>query len=404
MNKRFKRARAFILDNWHVAVIFAVGIGVIISLLFVQLGSLVGGLSANEFEIQQRLSKDALSFTEVIKEPLFLPYNLAVYFAQFLPFSGPTTIRSVSALFGLLGALGFFYILNKWYSLRIAIIGTVLFASSSWFLHTARYASPDASYLLLPLLVAGIIGLQAKTRSKWIALTVILFGCMALYIPGLVWFIVPAILLQRRVIARSIKLQRLWFNVLAGILCLVMLIPLVYGLFTSQSPANLLLGLAGFPNSIPSIGAVAAGFIESLGNIFIYSSHGQLYGPGHLPWLDLCSVILVLLGSVQFAQYYKLDRSKLFLLIVLGGLILTAIGGSVSLAILLPFVYLLAVEGLRWLLDVWLQVFPRNPIARGTGIAIIVLMTISISFYQTNKYFLAWGQAPETQAQFDKLP
>lgn len=404
MNKRFKRARAFILDNWQIGLVIAVGIGIIMSLLLVQLGSLVGGLSTNEFEIQQQLSRDDFHFMEVIREPLFLPYNIALYLAQFLPFSGPTTVRSVGVVFGLLGALGFFYILNKWYSLRMAVLGTALFATSSWFLHTARYASPDVSYLLLPLLAAGIIGLQARIRSKWIVLAVILFGCMAVYIPGLIWFILPAVLLQRRMILQSIKLQRLWFNLLGAALFLTMLVPLLYGLFTSQSPANILLGLLGLPSNLPTPSAVATSFVESLGNIFVYSNHGQLYGPGHLPWLDVCTTILVLLGSIQFAQRFKLDRSKLILIIIIGGLILTAIGGPVSLIILLPCIYLLAVEGIRWLLDLWLQVFPRNPIARGVGITVITVMIISVAVYQSNKYFLAWGQAPETQAQFNKLP
>lgn len=404
MNKRFKRARAFVLDNWYVGLIVAIGSGIVLALLFIQLGSLVGGLSENEYRLQQQLRGSELSFTEIIRDPLFLPYTLGLYIAQLLPFSGPTTIRSIGALFGLLGALGFFYILNKWYSLRIAIFGTALFATSSWFLHTARYASPDASYLLLPLLVAGVIALQAKKRSKWTQLLLIIFGFMALYIPGLIWFIVPAVILQRRVIINSLKLQNLWFNILAGLVCLLMLGPFVYAVTTANSVSQLLLGLLGLPNSFPNAVETLKNFVQALGDIFIYSNLGTLYVPGHLPWLDVGTVALVILGVVQFARHRKLDRSKLFIIVITAGLLLVALGGPVSLVILLPFIYLLAVEGVRWLLEAWLRVFPKNPIARSFGIVAVAAIVVCAGVYQTNKYFLAWGQSPETQAQFNKLP
>lgn len=374
-----------------------------IALLLVQLGSLVGGLSPDEYQLQQQISKNELSFTQVLEEPLFLPYTLALYFVQFLPFSGPTTIRSIGAVFGFLGALGFFYILHKWYSLRMAIFGTALFATSSWFLHTARFASPDVSYLLLPLLIAGVIALQAKTRSKWTTLLLIVFGFLALYIPGLVWFIIPAIILQRRVIVRSIKLQKLWFNVLAAIVCLVMLVPFIYALTTTAIP-KLLLGILGLPDGLPNLSNVVANFGRALGDIFVYSNLGPLYAPGHLPWLDVGTIALVILGMVQFAGHLRLDRSKLIFLVIILGLLLTALGGPGGLVILLPFVYLLAVEGLRWLLDTWLRVFPKNPIARTFGVAAAITIVMSIAVYQTNKYYLAWGQAPETQQQYKKIP
>jgi hypothetical protein len=404
MNKRFKRARAFVLDNWYVGLIVAIGSGIVLALLLIQLGSLVGGLSESEYQLQQQLRGNELSFTEIIRDPLFLPYSLGLYIAQLLPFSGPTTIRSVGALFGLLGAFGFFYILNKWYSLRMAIFGTALFTTSSWFLHTARYASPDASYLLLPLLVAGVIALQAKKRSKWTQLLLIIFGFMALYIPGLVWFIVPAVILQRRVIIQSLKLQRMWFNIIAGLVCLLMLTPLVYAMTTASSLSQLVLGLLGLPNTFPNVVDTLKNFAQALSDIFIYSNLGTLYVPGHLPWLDVGTVALVILGAVQFAKHRKLDRSKLFIIVITIGLLLVALGGPVSLVILLPFIYLLAVEGVRWLLEAWLRVFPKNPIARSFGIVAVAAIVVCAGVYQTNKYFLAWGQSPDTQAQFNKLP
>lgn len=407
MKRPLKRARAFVLDNWQVGLVILAGSAIAASLLLVQLGSLVSGLSADEFALQQRLANDQITFESLLKNPLFLPYYLGLYLMQWTPFSGPTTVRSIGALFGLMGALGFFYILNKWYTLRIALLGTALFATSSWFLHGARYASPEASYLLLPLLIAAVIALQSKTRSKLTVLAVLLFGLMAFYIPGIIWFLAPAVILQRRTIINALGLQALWFNIAATVLTITMLVPFATMIALNSDGLVALhnaLGLLGLPETMPKIMDVLSNIFHNLGNIFAYSTLGPLYSPGHLPWLDVSTAALVLLGSVQFARHYKLDRSKLILVTGVVGLILSSINGPVGLIILLPFLYLLAVEGLKWLLDRWLQVFPRNPFARGFGVSAIVVLVLSTGVYQVNRYFLAWGQAPETQSQYNKLP
>jgi len=407
MKKLLKQARAFVLDNWQVGLLITLGIAATIGLLFIQLGSLVHGLSEQEFILQQQLANDSMTLQSVLEEPLFLPYKLALLLFQYLPFSGPTTLRSIGAIFGLMGALGFYYVLRKWYSLRIAVFGTALFVSASWFLHTARYASPEVSYLLLPLLIAAFVGLQRKARSELTVLLVLIFGFMAFYIPGVVWFLVPAVILQRRTIARSLGMQSTWFNVVVGLVSLVMLVPFatMIALNTADTVAlHNLLGLLGLPTYLPSVMDVLRNIVHGLGDIFVYNTAGPLYVPGHLPWLDAASVSLVLAGCIQFWRHRKLDRSKLIAIAGVSGLLLSSIGGPVSLVILLPFVYLLAVEGLRWLLDIWLSIFPRNPFARGFGVGVVVCMLLAIGFYQTSKYYLAWGQAPETQAVFNKLP
>lgn len=407
MKRGFKQARAFVLDNWQTGLVVLAGAGAIVFLLWLQIGSLVGGLSADEFALQQRVAHDEITVDWLLRNPLFLPYYLALFILQYTPFGGPTAIRSVGAVFGLAGALGFFYILHKWYSLRIALFGTALFATASWFLHSARYASPEASYLLLPLLIAAVIGLQAKARSQWTVLLVVLFGFMAFYIPGIIWFLLPAIILQRRTIALSLGLQSIWFNMLLALLSVIMLIPLA-AMITLNLPdvaaLHNALGLLGLPTSLPDPFEFIRSVGHSLSDIFFYSTAGPLYSPGHLPWLDVCTSALVLAGAVQFARHRKLDRSKLIGIVGLIGLLLASIGGPVGLVILLPFLYLLAAEGLKWLLDLWLSVFPRNPFARSFGVSVVIVLVAAVGIYQTSRYFLAWGQSPETHAVFNKRP
>lgn len=369
-----------------------------------QLGSLSGQASGTEQMIVNRVSEQNISLTETLKNSVYFPYQIATYLLQFTPFDTLGSVRAISGAFGLLGLAGFFYVLRKWYTLRMAILGALLFVSSSWFLHTARFADPAASYLLIPLLIGGVVALQSRTRPRWMLLLVTLLGFSVAYIPGLLWFLIPAIALQRKILFGSLNLQPIWFKVTIGIMTLAMLVPLAFTIYfaSESSSSNSLLSLLGLPGSFETLTAFFKTAGITISNIFIYSRSGPIYSAGHLPWLDAATSLLVAIGLYQFVRHFRLDRTKLLTLVGVVGLVLIATGGSVAPVLLLPFVYLLAVEGLKWLLDSWLKVFPRNPVARGFGITITILVVLIIVTYQTQKYFLAWGGAPETHAVFNQ--
>lgn len=409
MKKTLKRARAFVLDNWLMGLVLLACALVAGSLLAVKLGSLTGGLSDSEYYIQQLVAQDKLSLEVIIRAPIDFPYNLALYLLSFTPFTGPTGVRAISAVFGLMSIAGMFYIFKSWYTVRIAVLGTTLYATTSWLLHTARYADPSANYLLLPLLVAAMIALQSKQRSKMAISAAIIFGISALYIPGVIWFLIPAIYIKRRVLITALKLQPVWYKISLSFITLTMLMPLVIMLLKPipgmASASQNIMTLIGLPkSSLNSPLDMISTLKDKLSDIFAYSTAGPIYAPGHLPWLDVCTIVLVLLGTAQFIKHWRLDRSKLIGLLLLLSILLIAMGGAVSSVILLPLLFLLAVDGLRWLLSVWLEVFPRNPFARGFGLSMIILIVLSTSVYQVNRYFLAWGQAPETHAVFDNTP
>jgi hypothetical protein len=408
MAKTVKRFRAYIADNWKLGLPAFLALLTLCFLLTYNLGNLVGGLSETEFQYQQTLAANGLSLAEVVREPLFLPYTGLLYLLQFTPFSGPTTVRSVGVLFGLLSVFGMYYIFKKWYTTRIAILGSVLFATTSWFLFTARYADPAASYLLLPLLVAAMIALQAKARSRLAMALAMVFGLGVLYIPGVILFLLPAAIIKRKVIFRALRLQPWWYKSLLSLLALVLLAPLAAMAakpLPGSSALSNLSALIGLPEEgLPSITLMLTNLKDRLSDIFAYNTLGPGFVPGHLPWFDICTTVLVAFGIFQFARHWRLDRSKLIVIAALLSLLLIALGGLVNSVILLPFLFLLAVEGLKWLLEIWLEVFPRNPFARGFAVALICVLVLSVSVYQTSKYFFAWGRAPETRQVFDKLP
>lgn len=405
MEQSLKVAKAWFADNWRVSLVVIAGVGLVATLLLFKLGSLVHGLSASEYDLQQSIAHSSLSLEHIIRDPISLPYHLGLYIMQLTPFHGPTTVRFVGAVFGLLGAIGFFYILRKWYTLRMAIFGTALFATSSWFLHASRFASVETCYLLLPLLIAGVVHIQAKARSQLVLLLVTVLGLLSLYIPGMIWFLVAALFIQRNVIIRSLKLQPVWFKLTLALVSLVLLAPLIIMLVLPLGEASEnILSLMGLPTQIPSFVQVMKNIAHLIGNIFVYNIQGPLFVPGHLPLLDAATGALALVGMFQFIVHFKLARTQLIAIVGLFGTLLIALGGPVSLVLLLPFLYLLAVEGLKWLLKRWLQIFPRNPFARGFGVTVVAILVLVTCVYHINRYYLAWGHSPETRQVFNKLP
>jgi hypothetical protein len=405
MERPLKVTRAWASDNWRLALVVLAGVGAVGLLLLFKLGSLVHGLSGSEFDLQQSISHDTITPELLIRNAVYLPYYLGLYVMQLSPFHGPSAVRFVGAMFGLMGAIGFFHILRKWYTLRMAIFGTALFATSSWFLHAARFASPESSYLLLPLLIAGVVYIQAKARARLVLLLMTILGLLCLYIPGMIWFLLPAVILERRIIIRSFRLQPLWSKIVLVMVVLLLLTPLVATIaWPYEAGNNALLALIGLPEQFPNIAHIAKNIGHLVSNVFAYNNQGPLYVPGHLPLLDASTAGLALIGIYRFVTHFRLGRTKLISLIGVFGTFLIATGGPVSLVLLLPFIYLLAVEGMKWLLDLWLTVFPRNPFARGFGVGIIIILVLATSIYHLNRYYLAWGHAPETRAVFNKLP
>lgn len=407
MTKSFKKFRAYLADNWRLGLLLSLALCTIAALLFYKLGSLLGGMSFSELLIQKQVAGSTISADSLIRDPLFLPYYLALYLAQFLPFSGPTTLRAVSAVFGFAGALGLFSILKRWYTNRIAIMGTALFATSSWFLFTARTVSPDSSYLLLPLLIAAAVGLRDKQRSKVAFLSILLLGGLLLYVPGVLWFMLFALIIQRKVIRRSFSVIPTWYTVstlIVGVLLLVPLAVMIAWPPSDQDAAQNIVALLGLPSEIPNFSLILNNLTDVIGQIFLLNPNGPASAVGRLPWLDVGTSILFLIGSVKFAMHYKLDRSKLIVLTAGTAMVLLATGGPVGPIILLPLIYLLVSGGLQWVLDMWLEIFPRNPLARSFGVIMVTLLVFSICAYQAGRYFIAWSNVPETRAMYNKLP
>lgn len=369
----------------------------VVALLWFKLGTLLPNFS--QPEIDARIS--ANSIQHILKNPFFAPYKVMQYITLKLGFSNPLAMRSISAFLGLLIIIGFYRILRVWYSNRMAILGAILFATSAWFLHYARLATPDIMY-------AGAIGLLwcgLRLRSNQQRLSTIFICTLVtislIYVPGIIWIILFSIIWQYKTILREINLIPRWASILLIIIVVGALEPLVAAIV--QQP-DLLKTLFGLPNNLPDLRNVGINLLRVPIQLFWHSPANPVFWLDHLPLLDIFSIIMFALGIYAGALRMSLDRTRMIVLFLVAGTIMAALGGMVHLVILMPFIYLVVVSGVTLMLQQWLTVFPRNPVAGSVGASIITIAVLVTAFYNFNHYFIAWPNTPETKIAFNKHP
>lgn len=375
-----------------------VGVIIISGILLFQIGSLLPGISQPELTSVQTVQARTLGAREILTEnPLYLPHQAGLYALEKLGFTGVGAIRAIGAVFGILASASLYSILKHWHTRRIALLGTALFASSSWLLHMSRLAIPEVSYLLLPVFI--MLGTWLE-RGKWPFITIsglMIGGISLLYLPGLVWLIVPAVIWQRKRLAERLgEISKTWL-ILLSMGCLVLILPLLYSLVMHPSLVKTWLGLT---QDFPGVLEFAKNLAKVPLTVFIRSEGNPVISLGHLPLLDIVTSGLIFLGAYWYFFQRKLDRSKLILAALLFTSVLIALNTTFFSTLLQPFLYLLAAAGITLLLQQWFTVFPRNPLARGVGIVLVVIMLALTGFYHLQHYFIAWPNAPETKQAF----
>ena len=164
-----KYKKAFLID-WKRYIVIMFSVVVIIGILLFQLGRLTG--QANKAEVL--VYKTNVSYRETVKNPINAPYYVVRNSIQKL--IKPQNIvvpRFTSVLFAALVLFAFFSVLSLWYETRMLVLGTLLFASSSWFLHIARIGLPVSMQSLGIILVLLSAWLHQTKKLKLATLCMI---------------------------------------------------------------------------------------------------------------------------------------------------------------------------------------------------------------------------------------
>jgi hypothetical protein len=307
--------------------------------------------------------------------------------------------RLVGATIGLLVISFVYFVLLRWVGWRVATLGTILFGASGALLHTARVVNPSIVQLLaVAFLLAWYAWSHKQPKPRHLLIGVFAL-CVLAYTPGVVLLVILAGLLNRQSLRLSWLQAGKWQRILVIAGAIILLAPLGYHLATHG--LHELLMWAGYGLPVTALGGMD--FVRGLWQVplhlFVRNGSDGTFGMAHQAIIDAPVGLLALLGMYVAFSRLREGRWRFLILLVVGSWLLAAAHGIAESAIA-PLIYTLAVIGLAYLLSDWYRVFPRNPIARGTGLLLIVAVVAMSSWYELRSYFVAWPHNSATRATF----
>ncbi len=386
-----RQFRKLVATYWRPLAFYGALVVLFGALAWFRLGTLVGGYSPDEIATLQA----SMSFRHIIEQPLNAPFLILGRLLLLLGHDTAFWMRAAASVFGLLTLTVFYWLVRYWHGERSAVLGTILFGCSAWFLHTTRLGTPDVVLFSLIALVAGAIWLR-RTENPIVLILMTLVGTLLVYMPGMVWLILAGIIWQWRTI---LTLSKRYVPLVAGcaVGALALLVPLVMAIIRTP---HLALSIAGLPQGWPPL-------LESVRHLATIPLNLLVRGPldpahwlARLPILDAFSAAMLALGAYLYIRHIRLARVQLVIAALAIGAVLISLGGIVSLSIMVPFLYILIAAGLGFMLDRWYRVFPRNVIAQGVGVGLIAIAVAATCVYGLRRYFVAWPAVPATKQVF----
>ncbi len=358
------------------------------------INSLTPGLSSAE----TNAVASSQSMGQITTNSSYAPHKLLQLVAWHLKPGNIVFMRLPSILIALICLASLYYILQRWFGKTIGVLATFMAAATPWYAIMGRLAAPDIM-LATPLAVgASILLLQKAKQHKFAAFILFIVALsISLYAPGVIWFMILALILRGRAFKRSLEgLSK--SRIAAGILLLLILLsPLIVASVGDMATTKTILGLPShWPQPLGFIKSLAWGVLALVWRTPYHSS----WMLGRLPGLDIIQIALAVFGTYAM---YQLARPKAQLLLVyLGfGLVLEALNSNLNLELLLlPAIFVLVGAGLRYLYFEWHGVFPHNPIPKFLALALIGLLTATQLLYGARYTLEAWPHSNDTHSDY----
>lgn len=386
-----KKVRKLLGRAWQPTLTMIIGAAAAIATLGYRLGSLTQGLSKDEVNALSGTTK----LIDIAQNPLFLPFKLGQYVLYKLGIDWTIALRGVSALIGLACVWGFYLLLKRWNTKRIAVLGTIMFISSTWFLSAARTATPTILYVFNTLSIIFIAALvHQKKASKTSLLLAAICASLLVYSPGMIWLLIIGGIWQYKGIIALLKQNRIVLWAGACIVAGVLLLPAGYAVMHNW---RFLLDIAAIPDSwIPLEIAKRFGLVPL--ELFVRGPE-QVNWLAKLPIMDLFTGAMLVIGVYTYYLRYTLIRTK-FVVWLSGLLIILIALFSLPTVMLLPIVYILIVTGITLIIQQWFTVFPFNPIARRVGLCMLIAAVGISCWFQLYRYFVAWPHNQTTTQSY----
>ena len=372
-----------------------VGLALITLLTFAGL-YLPGGVSESEMNAVVR--SDTLSFSDISTFAITsLPYYLLQSLSIDLFGVHDISIKLPSLLLGFASAIGLIFLLRRWFSRNIAVLGSLIAITTGQFLFVAQNGTPGILFIFWPvmLLLLGTLVTRAKRfRSVWkflffVTAALSLYTSLSIY-PLIAILLAVLLHPHLRNVVRNLSKQKI---ISFSIVSLAILSPLIYNVITTPSLIISLLGVPPeFPNLLENIKIVAHQYLD-----FWRPSSTTLM----TPVFGLGSMLLILYGLFRVIKT-RSDTQSYLILIWLACLIpVIIINPTFTSVMFVPLVLLLTI-GLSRLTNYWYRLFPRNPYARIAGLIPLLLLVLALISSGLDRYANGYYYQPQTVQNFSK--
>lgn len=382
-----QQLKQLLLERWRIIGLYGILFAALGLLLTWKLNTLLPGYSGAEHAAYVT----ALSVGNILDNPLNAPYAILVKVLSLIDGDSLLATRVVAVGFGLAILGAFCWLLKQWHDTRTAIIGTVLLGTSAWFLHAARVGTPEILMFGTIALVAG--GVWLRQSKSWLAL----LACFALaalfiYVPGMIWFLAIGLFWQWRTIDRVFK-QHLGIVSVGALVLLLAIVPLGWAIYKDHT---IFMQWLALPTTLPNPLEIIKNIARVPYHLVASNAPNPAMWLGTAPVLDIFSAAMFIMGGYLYLRHITLIRTPVFLTALIAGTVLIGLGGGASYSLILPFIYVIMTAGVAYLLSQWLAVFPKNPIARGLGVALVIVLVAFTCTYHLRHYFVGWPQAQAT--------
>lgn len=395
MNVMKLKLKGIVQKARHPRVRWVILASVLLGALFLfKLGLLTSGISQTELQAANK----SLGWHGLYHDPL----NASINFLRsgvfcLYPNFDAGLLRLSNAIFGIIGVIAFYFVIRSWHGYKIAWLTTLMFATSAFTLHVSRVATYDVMYFIaVPLIFFNYLLLRKYPGSKWAFLFSLAVWLNLIYTPGLVWLAFISMYAQKDCLTNSFKaLNKVWKSV-SGAFVAAALGLLGYLLYLNHDIMRWL----GLPESFASPLMMLKQFAGVFVHLFVRGPQYPEIWLGRAPVLDVFALAMCIIGIYFYATHLSASRTKALYLYGGVGIILVALNGPVSFALLVPLLFFLISTGITYIRQQWLYVFPANPIARNFGIGLILIAIGFSCIYNLRSYFIAWPHNKTTQATF----
>lgn len=392
----FTRVTDFFIYKWRYPLGYLFIAGLLVMMVGIAVFSTPGGLRAGEMEATVKsaaLSVESLDTSMVIN----LPYH--VLQRGIFMFFGITTftIKLPSLILGTLTIVGIYFLTRIWFRRNIAVLTTILAATSTQFLFLVQDGTAGIMYSFVAvwLLLSGTLVTRGYLFNTFWKVVAGVLLASALYMPLGVYLVITVAVTSAlhphiRYIIKHIPRLRLALAIGFGA---VFVTPLVYACIVDPATLRTLLGinnLADFSlmRHINDMWAAFAGFL-TLPTGYILT-----------PLYSLGLVVLMTIGLVRV--WLQRHTARSYIVLILGGMLLPFVfldptqAGSVFVLAVILMGY-----GVTHLISSWYKLFPRNPYARVAGLIPMTILILGMVYSGVIRYTHNYTYNPDVLAYYN---